>query len=64
MNFAPCRIDLNQMSRPMRTMMLRILFLTAAVAAATGGFVIGASSYDLDRAAALRGVPGVPPPLL
>jgi len=32
-----------------RSTMLRILFLLAAVAAAAGGFMIGASSYDLDR---------------
>jgi hypothetical protein len=41
--------------------MLRALLLAAAVAVAAGGFVIGACSYELDRAMALHGVPGAGP---
>jgi hypothetical protein len=35
----------------MPKMMLRVLLLMAAVTVAAGGFVIGACSYELDRAA-------------
>jgi hypothetical protein len=45
----------------MPTMMLRVLFLVAAVAVAAGGFVMGACSYELDRAEALHGFPGALP---
>lgn len=45
----------------MPKIMCRILFLVAAVTAAAGGFVIGASSYELDRAAGLHGGAGGPP---
>jgi hypothetical protein len=52
---------MNQTSRDMPPMMFRILFVMAAVAVAAGGFALGASSYELDRSAAMHHVPGLPP---
>jgi hypothetical protein len=52
MNFAASLVEMNQRERlPMPKMMLRVLLLMAAVTVAAGGFVIGACSYELDRAA-------------
>jgi hypothetical protein len=44
--------------------MLRVLIVVAAAAAAVGGFVIGASSYELDRVVEHHGLGRYMPALL
>jgi hypothetical protein len=47
------------------TAFVRIVLMAAVVAVvATGGFLIGARSYDLDRATVHHGVANMLPPVL
>ena len=57
MNFAETVIRHNEVSRIM-ALALRIFVLAAGMALAVGGFLIGASSYDLDHHPAAGQHPG------